>query len=157
MIDVKIEKIHPWAQTIVKAHETDAGYDICYCAPREEEANTGKPRIFKVLPGKPPKIPTGLKFEIPAGWCMKIYPKSGNAGKGYTIPNAPGIVDSGYNGEVRVLMWHPSGDFQLTHGQKIAQVMFERVHEVNLVEAPVQAASARGDGGFGSTGAFAKT
>ncbi|MEE9453648.1 MAG: dUTP diphosphatase [Paracoccaceae bacterium] len=99
-------------------------------------------------------IPTGLKFEIPAGFEVQIRPRSGLALKhGLTQVNAPGTIDSDYRGEVGMLLInHGNAPFHVTHGMRIAQLVFAPVIQCAIQEVGDITASTRGTGGFGSTG-----
>lgn len=102
-------------------------------------------------------IPTGLKIAIPAGFEAQIRPRSGLALKGgVTVLNSPGTIDADYRGELKVLLINLSGGtFEVKRGDRVAQIVIAPVQQVNFVEvAPGQLdATARGQGGFGSTGA----
>ena len=104
--------------------------------------------------GDTAKVPTGLSVEIPIGWEAQVRPRSGLAAKhGVTVLNAPGTIDSDYRGEIAVLLInHGSKPFRIEHGDRIAQIVFARVETVVWAESQGLASSARGGGGFGSTG-----
>lgn len=99
-------------------------------------------------------VPTGLVLEIPAGYEGQVRPRSGLALKhGVTVLNAPGTIDSDYRGEVQVILINLSDTpFVVRHGDRVAQMVVAPVTRAELVEADALAASARGAGGFGSTG-----
>ena len=99
-------------------------------------------------------IPTGLKFEIPLGYEVQIRPRSGLALKhGVTLVNAPGTIDSDYRGEVGlILINHGSEPFHITHGERVAQMVFAHVTRCEIVEVTSLTITERGAGGFGSTG-----
>jgi len=99
-------------------------------------------------------IPTGLAFEIPAGFEGQVRPRSGLARKfGITLPNAPGTIDSDYRGEVQVLLANLGAEPYLVHpGDRIAQLVIAPVVTAELEEADSLADSHRGAGGFGHTG-----
>lgn len=101
-------------------------------------------------------IPTGLVFEIPEGYEGQVRPRSGLASKyGITVLNAPGTIDSDYRGEVKVILVnHSSGDFIVSAGDRIAQLVIAPVTPVSMVEVGQEELSGteRGAGGFGSTG-----
>jgi dUTP pyrophosphatase len=102
-------------------------------------------------------IPTGFSLEIPQGYEGQVRPRSGLALKnGITILNAPGTIDSDYRGEVKVLLVNLGAEpFRISRGARIAQLVIAPVTRVRLVERREIAASARGAGGFGSTGLHA--
>ena len=99
-------------------------------------------------------IPTGLKVEIPLGYEIQIRPRSGLAYKhGITVLNSPGTIDSDYRGEIGVLLINLSNKvFEIKNGERIAQMILAK-HEVpNFIQLKELSSSARGEGGFGSTG-----
>lgn len=99
---------------------------------------------------------TGLAFDIPEGWVLKVYSRSGHGFKSNTrLANCVGIIDADYTGEVMVKLTcdDPFGELAVHAGDRIAQAMLERVELVELVEVTDLKVTARGAGGFGSTGA----
>ncbi len=126
-----------------RASEGAAGYDIC--------ANLNAPVLLKK--GAIALIPTGLKIALPNQIEAQIRPRSGLAVKhGITIANAPGTVDWDYRGEIKVgLINLGAQDFEITHGMRIAQMVFARVELPEWNEGTLEA-SERGAGGWGSTG-----
>ena len=121
----------------------DAGYDL-FAA---ESA--------VVEPGRRASVGTGIAVAIPEGCAGLVLPRSGLAAKhGITLPNAPGLIDSGYRGEVRVLLLNtdPSVPFDVAVGDRIAQLLLVRFESPALEEADELDSTARGSGGFGSTG-----
>jgi len=103
------------------------------------------------------KIPLGVAFEIPPGYVGKLYSRSSMGLKGVVIPNGVGIIDSDYRGEVAALLMNLSGeDFVVKDGQAIAQICFERCPTVSLEVVDELSPTARGEGGFGSTGSGVK-
>jgi dUTP pyrophosphatase len=105
-------------------------------------------------PGERALIPTGLYLEIPPGYEGQVRPRSGLALKrGLTVLNAPGTIDADYRGEVGVILVNLSQEEQRVEpGERIAQLLFAPVQRAELVEVEELAPSARGQGGFGSTG-----
>jgi dUTP pyrophosphatase len=99
-------------------------------------------------------VPTGLVFQIPHGYEGQVRPRSGLAVKsGITVLNAPGTIDSDYRGEVKVALINLSSEaFAVSHGMRIAQVVFAPVVQLRPVETQAVGETQRGDGGFGSTG-----
>ncbi|MDT8344707.1 MAG: dUTP diphosphatase [Thermohalobaculum sp.] len=99
-------------------------------------------------------IPTGLAMAIPAGFEGQVRPRSGLAARhGVTVLNAPGTIDSDYRGELRVLLVNLGPEtFRVRHGERIAQLVIAPVTRVRMVRAGTLDATARGAGGFGSTG-----
>ena len=99
-------------------------------------------------------VPTGFAFAIPVGYEVQVRPRSGLALKhGISLPNTPGTIDSDYRGEIKVILInHGSGDFVITRGDRIAQIVVAPVQRGTLVEVSDLDNTARGAGGFGSTG-----
>jgi dUTP pyrophosphatase len=99
-------------------------------------------------------IPTGLYLEIPAGWEAQIRPRSGLAIKqGITCLNTPGTIDSDYRGEIKVILINlDAAEHVIKSGDRIAQIVFQQVQQVEWVPAEQLESSARGEGGFGHTG-----
>jgi len=109
---------------------------------------------LKISPGARVAVPTGLIFAIPQGFEGQVRPRSGLALKnGVTVLNAPGTIDSDYRGEVKVILVNTSGEtFEIARGMRIAQIVFARVEQMQLQEVNSLDETARGSGGFGSTG-----
>jgi dUTP pyrophosphatase len=107
-----------------------------------------------IAPGRWAAIPTGLTLELPAGSEGQVRPRSGLAAQhGVTVLNAPGTIDADYRGEVKVLLVNLGPEpFTVTRGMRIAQLVIARVARARLVETAELAVTARGTGGFGSTG-----
>ena len=105
-------------------------------------------------PGARAIIPTGLQMAIPAGFEVQVRPRSGLAAKnGVTVLNSPGTIDSDYRGEIGgILINHGAEPFTIARGSRIAQMVIASVTQGTLVEADTLDATARGAGGFGSTG-----
>ena len=107
-----------------------------------------------IEPGKRAMVPTGLAIALPAGYEAQVRPRSGLAAKnGVTVLNSPGTVDADYRGEVKVILIN-LGDapFTITRGMRIAQMVIAPVTRAAIVEVAVLPETARGAGGFGSTG-----
>ena len=123
-----------------------AGMDLVAAVPANEP--------MKILPGSRAAVPTGLAFAIPQGFEGQVRPRSGLALKnGVTVLNAPGTIDSDYRGEVKVILVNTSDEtFEITRGMRIAQIIFARVEQMHLQEVNSLDETARGSGGFGSTG-----
>ena len=107
-----------------------------------------------LLPGERASIPTGLRIELPEGYEAQVRPRSGLAIRhGVTILNAPGTIDSDYRGEIRVLLInHGQEAFTIEPGDRIAQIVVAPVSRIFWQQAGSLEESARGEGGFGSTG-----
>jgi dUTP pyrophosphatase len=121
-----------------------AGYDVCSADPD-----------FVIAPMERRLVRTGLALAIPAGFEAQVRPRSGLAIKqGLTLPNTPATIDSDYRGELMIGLINLGNEpVTVTRGMRIAQLVFQRVELVELREVADLPASARGDGGFGSTGA----
>jgi dUTP pyrophosphatase len=108
-----------------------------------------------LAPGARAAVDTGVAIALPAGYAGLVVPRSGLALRhGLSLVNTPGIIDAGYRGEVRVILVNhdPSTPVTLARGDRIAQLVVQRVEHVELVEVPALPESVRGPGGFGSTG-----
>ena len=112
----------------------------------------GAPLVL--APGKRALVPTGFIFEVPEGFEAQIRPRSGLAFKnGITCLNTPGTIDSDYRGEVKVLLINLGEEpFEISRGMRIAQMVIAPVTQVRVAEITETSATARGAGGFGSTG-----
>lgn len=125
------------------AHDGDAGLDL-YSA-----ADT------VLSPGTRELVPTGIAVAIPDGFAGFVQPRSGRAVRdGLSFVNTPGLIDSHYRGEIKVIAVNldPSRDLMIARGDKIAQLVLQRVERATLVEVDDLGETARGEGGFGSTG-----
>jgi dUTP pyrophosphatase len=108
-----------------------------------------------LAPGERALVPTGISIALPDGYVAHVHPRSGLAIKhGVTLVNAPGTVDAGYRGELQcILINHdPKESVTLHHGDRIAQLVFQRVERAEFIEVSSLPGSGRGEGGFGSTG-----
>ena len=126
-----------------RSHASDAGYDL-HAAERAT-----------IEPGGRASVGTGIAVAVPAGHAGLVVPRSGLAERqGISVVNAPGLIDSGYRGEVRVLLLNTdrSQPFEIEAGDRIAQLLIVAYQAVEVVEAEALETSVRGDGGFGSTG-----
>lgn len=97
-------------------------------------------------------VPTGLAFEIPEGYQLRIYNRSGNALRGLILANSVGIIDTGYRGEVKGVFYSIYGDHIVHKGDKIMQMELVRLNDIELEEVEALSETDRGTGGFGSTG-----
>ena len=120
-----------------------AGYDVSSAEPD-----------FVLEPGERRAVGTGLTFEVTAGYEIQVRPRSGLALRsGILVPNAPGTVDSDYRGELKVILLNAGiAPVGIARGDRIAQLVFARYETPTIEESEALASSARGDGGFGSTG-----
>lgn len=110
--------------------------------------------LLLLEPGKRALVPTGLAMAIPAGYEGQVRPRSGLAAKnGVTVLNTPGTIDADYRGEVKVILINLGEDtFIIERGARIAQLIIAPIHQAEIVEVETLSETARGDGGFGSTG-----
>ena len=110
--------------------------------------------LIELTPLQRYMVPTGLFIEIPEGYEAQIRPRSGLALKqGITCLNTPGTIDADYRGEIKVILINLSNETQVIQpGDRIAQLVFQKVEKIQLVEAVEIAATERGEGGFGHTG-----
>ncbi|MCT8972107.1 dUTP diphosphatase [Microbaculum marinisediminis] len=145
-VTVRIKRLAHGADLPLPAYETDgaAGLDL--------RAAIATPMIL--APGGRALVPTGLVFELPGGHEGQVRPRSGLAAKhGVTVLNTPGTIDSDYRGEVKVILINLGAEpFAIESGSRIAQLVVAPVTRAMLVEADALSDSARGEGGFGSTG-----
>jgi dUTP pyrophosphatase len=142
-MELPVAKLRDEAVLPSRAHEGDAGLDLHAC----EAAHIG--------PGERWSVGTGIAIEIPAGYAGLVLPRSGLAKKhGIALVNSPGLIDAGYRGEVRVLLLNtdPAEIFRVEPGDRIAQLVIAPIVLAEPLETDALAESARGDGGFGSSG-----
>ncbi|MBL4767030.1 MAG: dUTP diphosphatase [Rhodobacteraceae bacterium] len=129
-------------------------YETAGSAGADVRANLADRATLTLQPGARTLVPTGLRIEIPAGFEAQIRPRSGLALKhGITLPNAPGTIDSDYRGPLGVIMMN-AGDapFVISHGDRIAQIVVAPVVQARFDLVDGLDDTARGSGGFGSTG-----
>ena len=126
-----------------------------YARPGDAGLDLRASESVKLEPGERRLVPTGLAIAIPEGHAGLVLPRSGLAmQKGVTVLNAPGLIDSGYRGELKVLLInHGPAVVAIERGERIAQLVIQAVARARLVEVEQLPDSARGEGGFGSTGA----
>ena len=129
-------------------------YESAGAAGMDLRAAVPDDRPILLLPGRRSLVPTGLVMEIPAGFEAQVRPRSGLALKhGITCLNTPGTIDSDYRGEVAVLLVnHGEEDFEISRGMRIAQMVIAPVAHATIEERSLASGTARGAGGFGSTG-----
>jgi dUTP pyrophosphatase len=142
VIDVAIRRLRPDAHVPRQAYAGDAGLDLAAC------------EGFVLEPGARAVIATGLAVEIPEGYAGFVQPRSGLAAQhGIGIVNSPGLIDSGYRGEINVVLMNTDREvpFIVEPGMHVAQLVIAPVASVRLVEVTELAASERGDRGFGSS------
>lgn len=143
VLDLDVRQLDPALPVPAYAHAGDAGLDL----------HAADATVLR--PGERTLVPTGLAVAIPDGWAGFVHPRSGLAvDHGLTVLNAPGTIDSGYRGEIRVpLVNLGDAPVEIAHGQRIAQLVLMRVGRARV--RPVERlpdGTARGTGGFGSTG-----
>lgn len=145
MIPVPVVRLDPELTLPGYAHDGDAGLDLYS-------------RVDGLIPkgGGRLLVPTGIAIALPQGYAGLIMPRSGLALRhGVTVANAPGLIDSGYRGELQVVLLNtdPIADFHVVRGHRIAQLVVQAVEQVGWVPvAELPADTARGEGGFGASG-----
>jgi dUTP pyrophosphatase len=145
-VRLAVQRLHPAAVLPTRAHASDAGFDLHAV----EAATLG--------PGERGMVPTGIAIALPEGHAGLVLPRSGLAARhGIALVNAPGLIDEGYRGELRVLLLNTdrTEPFAIAPGDRIAQLVLVRVSVIDAVEVQALEATERGDGGFGSSGGFA--
>lgn len=138
-----IRRLRDDARLPTRAHDDDAGLDLY--------AVDGA----TLRPGERAMVPTGIAIELPERHAGLVVPRSGLAARhGIGVVNAPGLIDAGYRGEVKVLLLNTDREatFTVEPGDRIAQLVVTRVETPDLVEVDALAESRRADGGFGSSG-----
>ncbi|HKU02624.1 MAG TPA: dUTP diphosphatase [Arthrobacter sp.] len=144
-LQVQLKMLDPDLEAPSYAHPGDAGADL---RAREDVV---------LLPGERKLVPTGVAIALPDGFVALIHPRSGLATKhGLTIVNSPGTVDAGYRGEISVTLLNTdlSQPIELRRGDRIAQMVIQRVEYAQFIPVSELSGSVRGTGGFGSTGGF---
>ncbi|HVT69494.1 MAG TPA: dUTP diphosphatase [Trebonia sp.] len=145
-LEVLITRLDPELPVPAYAHAADAGVDL---AAAED---------VDLAPGERALVRTGIAIALPAGYAGFVHPRSGLAARhGVTVVNAPGTIDAGYRGEIKVILLNtdPAQAVSLRRGDRIAQLIVQRVEQVTFREVRVLPDSARGENGFGSTGGHA--
>lgn len=146
-IEVLIRRLDPGLPLPSYAHPGDAGADVVTAVDVD------------LRPGQRVVVPTGIAIALPDGYVALVHPRSGLAARcGITIVNAPGTVDAGYRGELKVVLANldPRQEVSLSRGDRIAQLVFQQIERARFVEVEHLPGSDRGDGGYGSTGGFAQ-
>jgi dUTP pyrophosphatase len=142
-LPVPVVRLDPELPLPSYAHPGDAGADL-------------HTTVDVVLaPGERALVPTGIALALPEGYVGLVHPRSGLAARhGVSIVNTPGTVDAGYRGEVKVLLVNldPAEPVELRRGERVAQLVVQRVERAAFVEVDALPDSARGSGGYGSTG-----
>ena len=146
-LEVAIVRLDPDLPLPSYAHPGDAGADLHTTVD------------VSLAPGERALVPTGIGVALPEGYVALVHPRSGLAARhGLSIVNTPGTIDAGYRGEVKVLLINhdPVESVTLRRGDRIAQLVVQRFERARFVEVDVLPESARGAGGYGSTGGFAQ-
>jgi dUTP diphosphatase len=142
----------------VLLHRLDPGLPVpAYARPGDAGADLMSAVDVELAPGERATVPTGVAIALPEGFAGFVHPRSGLAARnGLTIVNAPGTVDAGYRGELRVTLLNTdaAAPVRLRRGDRIAQLVVQRVAEACFVEVEKLPESVRGSDGFGSTGGF---
>jgi dUTP pyrophosphatase len=143
--EVLIQRLDPDLPVPAYAHPGDAGADLLATSD------------ITLKPGERGLVGTGIAIALQDGYAAFVHPRSGLAAKhGVTLVNAPGTVDAGYRGEIKVCLINldPHTEITLRRGDRVAQLVIQRVEKAKFVEVTTLPGSARGDGGHGSTGGF---
>lgn len=144
-VEISIRRLDPAVPLPAYAHPGDAGADLVTTVD------------VRLAPGERALVPTGLALALPEGYVGLVHPRSGLAARfGLSIVNAPGTIDAGYRGEVKVLLVNldPGEPVVLRRGDRIAQLVLQRVEQARFVEVDSLPESPRGEAGYGSTGGF---
>ena len=144
MIDLPLLRLDPDLPLPVYAKDGDAGVDL-----------VARENVILEPGGGRALVPTGVAIALPAGYAGFVQPRSGLAfAHGVTVLNTPGLVDSGYRGELKVCLVNldPATPFEVVRGERIAQLVVQAVEHVRFVEVDELDETARGDRGFGSSG-----
>lgn len=143
---ISVQQLDPELPLPAYAHPGDAGADLVAGVD------------VTLAPGERALIPTGIAIALPEGYVALVHPRSGLAARhGLSIVNTPGTVDAGYRGEIKVLLINhdPVEPIALRRGDRMAQLVVQRVERARFVAVDALPESVRGDGGYGSTGGFA--
>jgi dUTP pyrophosphatase len=142
-VEVPLRRLDPDLPPPAYAHPGDAGADLCAAVD------------VTLPPGGRAVVGTGVAVAVPEGYAAFVHPRSGLAARnGITVVNAPGTIDAGYRGEIRVILLNtdPAEPFEIRRGDRIAQLVVQPVVQARFLETAALPPSPRGDGGFGSTG-----
>ena len=140
----------------VQIQRLDAGVELPrYARPGDAGLDLRASQDADIAPGKRAMVPTGLAIALPEGYAGFVQPRSGLAAReGLSIVNTPGLIDSGYRGELKIIAINTDDEntIHIKRGDRIAQLVIQEVPAVHLVEVDELDASERGAAGFGSTG-----
>lgn len=142
-LPVLVRRLDPDVPLPSYAHAGDAGADLVTTVDVE------------LAPGERAVVPTGIAIAMPDGYAAFVHPRSGLAARcGLALVNAPGTIDAGYRGEIKVIVVNldPREPITLRRGDRICQLVFQRVERASFVEAHTLPGTHRGEGGHGSTG-----
>ena len=146
MVEILVRRLDEQVPLPSYSHPGDAGADLTTTVD------------VSLAPGERAMVPTGISLALPEGYVALVHPRSGLAAKcGISIVNAPGTVDAGFRGEVKVLLINLDAreSVRLLRGDRIAQLVVQQVENARFVEVERLPGSSRGDGCYGSTGGFA--
>jgi dUTP pyrophosphatase len=144
-LEIQVQRLDPDLPLPAYAHPGDAGADLLTTVD------------VMLAPGERAMVPTGIAIALPEGYVALVHPRSGLAARhGLSIVNSPGTVDAGYRGEIKVMLINhdPVAPIELRRGDRIAQLVVQRVERALFTEVGDLPDSVRGDGGYGSTGGF---
>lgn len=144
-VEVLLHRLDPELPPPTYSHDGDAGADLVTAVD------------VTLAPGERAMVPTGTSIALPEGYAAFVHPRSGLAARsGVAIVNAPGTIDAGYRGEIQVILVNldPAIPVELKRGDRIAQLVIQRVERARFVEVDELPESVRAEGGFGSTGGW---
>lgn len=136
---IKYKKMHPRAKAPVMATDGSAGYDL-YAAD------------YECIGGKMVKYNTGIAFEIPKGYVGLLFPRSSVIKRGLTMGNSVGVIDSDFRDSVSAVFYYDDADELYSVGERVCQIVFVPIADMELAEVNKLSDTERGTGGFGSTG-----
>lgn len=141
-VSLRVKRLYPDVPLPRYAHDGDAGLDLC----------TAEDVVLE--PGGRVAVATGLAVAVPMGWVGLVHPRSGLAlRQGLTVANAPGTIDAGYRGELKVILVNLGDEpVKIVRGDRVAQLVLQQVGQAEIVEVDDLDDTVRGAGGFGSTG-----
>jgi dUTP pyrophosphatase len=146
-LEIALQRLDRELPAPAYAHPGDAGADLLTTVD------------VTLAPGERALVPTGIAIALPYGYVALVHPRSGLAARhGLSIVNTPGTVDAGYRGEIKVLLINldPHEPITLRRGDRVAQLIIQRVETARFVDVEVLPGSVRGTGGYGSTGGFSQ-
>jgi len=147
-LEIQVQRLDPELPLPAYAHPGDAGADLLTTVD------------VTLAPGERAMVPTGIALAMPEGYAAFVHPRSGLAARhGLSIVNTPGTIDAGYRGEIKVMLVNhdPREPIELRRGDRIAQLVVQRVERVRFAEVGELPGSVRGAGGYGSTGGFGRS